>query len=198
MQEGQVTVDEDTHPLPRPFIVMATQNPIEYEGTYPLPEAQLDRFILRASVGYPERSDEWEILKRRMERRVDEASLQEVVGGDRVVELQDVLEDVHVSQSIGLYIVDLIAATREHPDTEVGASPRGGLALLKLARANAFLRGRDFVIPDDVKKVAIPALAHRLTLRPHLWVRNRKGGDVVDEVLAQVPAPAAELEPEQI
>jgi MoxR-like ATPase len=193
MQEGQVTVDETTHPLPVPFIVMATQNPIEYEGTYPLPEAQLDRFILRASVGYPERELEWEILHRRIERRSEEVELKAVVDRERLLELQRVLEDVHVGESIGFYIVDLVKATRAHADTEVGASPRGGLALLKLARGMAFLKERDFVTPEDVKAVAVPALAHRLTLRPHLWVRDRGGVDVVQDVLNAVPAPAAEL-----
>jgi MoxR-like ATPase len=196
MQEGQVTVDETTHELPRPFIVMATQNPIEYEGTYPLPEAQLDRFILRASVGYPERDFEWEILRRRVERREEEVKLRPVVGRERLLEIQMALEEVHVSESLGFYIVDIVKATRAHADVEVGASPRGGLALLKLARGHAFLDGRDFVTPDDVKSVAIPALAHRLSLRPHLWVRNRRGVDVVQEVLDLVPVPAAELEPD--
>jgi MoxR-like ATPase len=196
MQEGQVTVDETTHELPRPFIVMATQNPIEYEGTYPLPEAQLDRFILRASVGYPERDFEWEILRRRVERREEEVKLRPVVGRERLLEIQMALEEVHVSESLGFYIVDIVKATRTHADVEVGASPRGGLALLKLARGHAFLDGRDFVTPDDVKSVAIPALAHRLSLRPHLWVRNRRGVDVVQEVLDLVPVPAAELEPD--
>ena len=195
MQEGQVTVDELTHALPAPFIVMATQNPIEYEGTYPLPEAQLDRFILRASVGYPERDLEWEILRRRIERRSEQVELKAVVARERLLELQRVLEDVYVGESVGLYIIDIAKQTRAHPDTEVGASPRGGLALMKLARGKAFLEGRDFVTPDDVKAVGVPALAHRLSLRPHLWVRERGGVEVVEEVLQTVPAPPAEPGP---
>jgi MoxR-like ATPase len=194
MQEGQVTVDESTHELPRPFIVMATQNPIEYEGTYPLPEAQLDRFILRASVGYPARDVEWEILRRRLDRREEDVHLSPVVSRERLLALQRVLEDIHVTESIGYYITDIVVETRKHADVEVGASPRGGLALMKLARGKAFIEGRDFVTPDDVKAVAVPALAHRLSLRPHLWVRDRSGNDVVQEVLDLVPAPAAELE----
>jgi MoxR-like ATPase len=194
MQEGQVTVDESTHPLPAPFIVMATQNPIEYEGTYPLPEAQLDRFILRAGVGYPERDLEWEILRRRIERRSEEVELKAVVDRERLLEMQRVLEDIYVSESIGLYIIDIAKGTRAHGDTDVGASPRGGLALMKLARGRAFIEGRDFVTPDDVKAVAVPALAHRLTLRPHLWARERGGVEVVQEVLETVPAPPAEPE----
>jgi MoxR-like ATPase len=193
MQEGQVTVEDITHPLEPPFTVIATQNPIEYEGTYPLPEAQLDRFILRTGLGYPERSEEWEILRRRMERGEDDVRLAPVVDGPTLLGMQDALEGVHVSESVGHYIVDVAAATRTHPDVHVGSSPRGALALLKLARGRAMLDGRDFVTPDDAKAVAVPALAHRLTLRPELWVRRVTGEDVVRGVLGEVPAPPAEV-----
>jgi MoxR-like ATPase len=191
MQERQVTIEGVTHLLEPPFVVLATQNPIEYEGTYPLPEAQLDRFLLRIEVGYPERRDEWGVLERRMERTRDEVVLEPVVDGPRLIELQRSLEHVHVSEPIGLYMVDLVAATRESPRLQVGASPRGTLALLKLARARAAVAGRDFVTPEDVKAVAVPALAHRLTLRPELWVQRVRGEDVVREALETVPTPRA-------
>jgi MoxR-like ATPase len=191
MQERQVTIEGVTHLLEPPFIVLATQNPIEYEGTYPLPEAQLDRFLLRIEVGYPERQDEWRVLERRIERTRDEVVLEPVVDAPRLIELQRSLEHVHVSEPIGLYMVDLVAATRESPRLQVGASPRGSLALLKLARARAAVAGRDFVTPEDVKAVAVPALAHRLTLRPELWVQRVRGEDVVREALETVPTPRA-------
>ena len=192
MQERQVTIEGITHPLERPFIVLATQNPIEYEGTYPLPEAQLDRFILRLGVGYPERADEWQVLVRRIEREVDEIELDPVVDGETLLRMQRSLEQVHVSEQVGLYMVDLVAATRSSTRVQVGASPRGTLALLKLARGKAALQGRDFVTPDDVKAVAVPALAHRLTLRPELWVQRVSGDDLVREALESVPTPPAE------
>jgi MoxR-like ATPase len=192
MQERQVTVDGRTRPLARPFLVLATQNPIEYEGTYPLPEAQLDRFVLRASVGYPRRDAEADILGRRLARREDELELAPAVDAPGFVAMQRAVEDVHVAESIRLYIVDLVTATRESPRVQVGASPRGSLALLKLARCRAALDGRDFVLPDDVKSVAVPALAHRLTLRPELWVQQISGADVVRELLGTVPTPAPE------
>jgi len=192
MQERQVTIEGVTHPLDRPFLVLATQNPIEYEGTYPLPEAQLDRFILRLGVGYPERSDEWQMLARRMEREVDEIDLEPVVDGATLRAMQRSLEQVHVSEQIGLYMVDLVNATRTSTRVQVGSSPRGTLALLKLSRGRAALNGRDFVTPDDVKAVAVPALAHRLTLRPELWVQRIKGEDLVREALDSVPTPPAE------
>ncbi len=192
MQERQVTIEGVTHPLDRPFLVLATQNPIEYEGTYPLPEAQLDRFILRLGVGYPERADEWQMLARRMEREVDEIDLEPVVDGATLRAMQRSLEQVHVSEQIGLYMVDLVNATRTSTRVQVGSSPRGTLALLKLSRGRAALNGRDFVTPDDVKAVAVPALAHRLTLRPELWVQRIKGEDLVREALDSVPTPPAE------
>jgi MoxR-like ATPase len=192
MQEGQVTTEGETRPLHGPFVVLATQNPIEYEGTYPLPEAQLDRFILRTSVGYPAREDEWQVLARRLERGEDEVALEAVLDAPGLVGLQRSLEDVHVAESVGLYMVDLVAATRASTRLAVGASPRGTLALLKLSRAKAALEGRDFVAPEDVKAVAVPALAHRLMLRPELWVQRVRGADVVREALESVPTPAAE------
>jgi MoxR-like ATPase len=192
MQERQVTIEGVTHPLDRPFLVLATQNPIEYEGTYPLPEAQLDRVILRLGVGYPERADEWQMLARRMEREVDEIDLEPVVDGATLRAMQRSLELVHVSEQIGLYMVDLVNATRTSTRVQVGSSPRGTLALLKLSRGRAALNGRDFVTPDDVKAVAVPALAHRLTLRPELWVQRIKGEDLVREALDSVPTPPAE------
>jgi len=192
MQERQVTIEGVTHLLEPPFIVLATQNPIEYEGTYPLPEAQLDRFLLRIGVGYPERQDEWLVLERRLERTRDEVVLEPIVDGPRLIELQRALEQVHVSEPIGLYMVDLVAATRASARLQVGASPRGTLALLKLSRAKAALLGRDYVTPEDVKAVAVPALAHRLTLRPELWVQRIRGEDVVREALDSVPTPKAE------
>jgi MoxR-like ATPase len=192
MQEGQVTTEGETRPLHGPFVVLATQNPIEYEGTYPLPEAQLDRFILRTSVGYPAREDEWQVLARRLERGEDEVALEAVLDAPGLVGLQRSLEDVHVGESVGLYMVDLVAATRASTRLAVGASPRGTLALLKLSRAKAALEGRDFVAPEDVKAVAVPALAHRLMLRPELWVQRVRGADVVREALESVPTPAAE------
>src|SRR5439155_15606870 len=149
MQERQVTIEGTTHPLERPFLVLATQNPIEYEGTYPLPEAQLDRFILRLGVGYPSRDDEWQVLARRMEREVDEIELEPVVDGASLLAMQRSLEQVHVSEQVGLYMVDLVAATRTSSRVQVGSSPRGTLALLKLARGKAALHGRHFVTPAD-------------------------------------------------
>jgi MoxR-like ATPase len=191
MQEGQVSVEGETYRLAAPFVVIATENPIEYEGTYPLPEAQLDRFMLRAGVGYPTADDEWEVLRRRIERERDELVLEPVVDGPGLVAMQVALEQVHVSEAVGRYIVDLVQATRAHGDALVGASPRGALALLKLARGRAMLSGRDFVTPDDVKDVAVPALSHRVVLRPELWVRRVHGSDLVRGVLESVPAPAA-------
>jgi MoxR-like ATPase len=192
MQERQVTIEGTTHPLEPPFLVIATQNPIEYEGTYPLPEAQLDRFLLRAAFGYPERDEELEILGRRIERQTDEIVLDTVVDRETLLEMQEAVETVYVSGSVQRYCVDIVAATRVSRSTAVGASPRGCLALLKLARCRAALAGRDFVLPDDVKAIAVPALAHRIVLLPELWVQRVSSVDVIAEVLATVPAPAPE------
>ena len=192
MQERQVTSEGETRELAAPFVVLATQNPIEYEGTYPLPEAQLDRFLIRARVGYPARDHEIEMLTRRIERGEDEVELSAVVDAPTLVDMQHSLEEVHVSDAIQGYIVDVVSATRTSRQLAVGASPRGSLALLKLSRAKAALAGRDFVVPEDVKAVAIPALAHRLTLRPELWVQRVRSEDVVAEALEAVPTPPAE------
>jgi MoxR-like ATPase len=192
MQERQVTTEGQTRRLDRPFLVLATQNPIEYEGTYPLPEAQLDRFLLRMSVGYPDRDDELAVLERRRERRTDDVELGAVVDREALLSMQQSLEDVHVSPSVGYYIVDVVRATRESRSVQVGSSPRGSLAILKLSRANAVLDGRDYVVPDDVKAVAVPALGHRLSLKPELWVQRVRGEDVVREQLETVPTPPAE------
>jgi MoxR-like ATPase len=192
MQERQVTIEGVTHPLARPFLVLATQNPIEYEGTYPLPEAQLDRFLLRVGFGYPSQPDEWELLSRRLERREDEVELDPVIDAATLLELQAAIEHVHVGEAVGGYIVELVTATRTSGSTAVGASPRGSLALLKASRCKAALASRDFVTPDDVKELAVPALGHRLMLKPELWVRRTSADDVVRELLEQVPTPAAE------
>ena len=192
MQERQVTIDGVTHALEPPFLVLATQNPIEYEGTYPLPEAQLDRFVLRTGFGYPSADDEWEMLERRLDRGADEVELHQVVDRPTLIEMQRAIEDVHVDESVGRYIVELVTATRRSPSLSVGSSPRGSLALVKLARCRAALSGRDFVTPDDVKSIAVPALAHRLVLRPELWVQRRGGEDVIREILDEVPTPVTD------
>jgi MoxR-like ATPase len=192
MQERQVTIEGHTNALDRPFLVIATQNPIEYEGTYPLPEAQLDRFILRTSIGYPERAHEWEVLERRVERKEDEVELDVVVDRGTLLDMQRATEQVYVSETVGYYMVDIVKATRESARVQVGASPRGSLALLKLSRCRAALHGRDFVTPDDVKSVAVPALTHRLMLRPELWVQRVSSDDVVQQALETVPTPPAE------
>jgi MoxR-like ATPase len=192
MQERQVTIEGRTHRLEPPFLVIATQNPIEFEGTYPLPEAQLDRFLLRTAFGYPSREGEVDVLARRIERETDEVELRPVVDRETVLEMQAAIESVHVAPSVQEYCVDLVTATRDSQSTAVGASPRGSLALLKLARCRAALQGRDYVLPDDVKAVGVPALAHRLVLRPELWVQRVSAEDVVREVLAAVPTPRAE------
>ena len=192
MQEQQVTIEGTTHVLERPFLVLATQNPVEYEGTYPLPEAQLDRFLLRLQIGYPSPDDEWTILERRLLRGEDEVELNPVVDRETLLAMQGAVEDIHVADSLGRYIVELVGATRTSPRLQVGASPRGSLALLKLARCRAALHGRDFATPDDVKAVAVPGLGHRLMLKPELWVQQISGDDVVREVLEQVPTPSAE------
>jgi MoxR-like ATPase len=192
MQERQVTTEGETRRLGPPFLVLATQNPIEYEGTYPLPEAQLDRFLLRMSVGYPSRADEWQVLANRAARQTDDVALSPLIDREALLEMQRACEDVYVSEPVGLYMVDIVAATRDSQSIQVGASPRGSLALLKLSRCRAALDGRDYVTPDDVKSVAVPALAHRLTLRPELWVQRISAEDVVRERLDTVPTPVAE------
>ena len=192
MQERQTTLEGQTHPLPRPFVVFATQNPIEYEGTYPLPEAQVDRFLMRIDIGYPTRDEEKEILDRRRERRSDDVKIAAAADPEVVLALQAAIEDVHLDDDVERYIVDIVARTREHSQVEVGASPRGSLALMKLGRAQAAIRGRDFVVPDDVKGVAVEALAHRVLLKPDPWIKGVRTAKIVREVLAAVPVPKVE------
>ncbi|PYM21992.1 MAG: magnesium chelatase [Candidatus Rokuibacteriota bacterium] len=192
MQESQVTVEGQSFPLAQPFLVIATQNPIELEGTYPLPEAQLDRFLLRVAVGYPQADAERAILRIRRERRTDEVAVPVLVTRAELLAMQQALEDVFVSDALEQYIVALAQATRSDSRVALGASPRGSLAVLKLARAEAAIRGREFVLPDDVKAVAVVALAHRMVLRPELWVSRTTPAQVVESLLLQVPAPAAE------
>src|SRR5262245_31177824 len=192
MQERQATIEGITHRLTPPFLVIATQNPIEYEGTYPLPEAQLDRFLLRTAFGYPSREGEVDVLSRRIERAADDVELERVIDRETLLEMQRAVEHVHVAESVREYCVDLVAATRISQSVAVGASPRGSLALLKLARCRAALQGRDFVLPDDVKAITVPALAHRLVLRPELWVQRVTAEDVVRDVRDSVPTPPAE------
>jgi MoxR-like ATPase len=189
MGEGQVSMDGETRQLPQPFVVLATDNPIEYEGTYELPEAQLDRFLLRLRFGYLDSADEVSMLQRRLDRRVDEATLRQVTSAAELIAMRASLEDVQVAPDLLEYAVALIRATRQHPQIQVGASPRGALALVQLARGEAILQGRDYVIPDDIKGIAVPALAHRITLRPELWVRQVTGDDVIARLLGEVPVP---------
>jgi MoxR-like ATPase len=190
MQERQVTVEGETFPLAEPFHVLATANPVEYEGTYPLPEAQLDRFLLRVSFGYPSLNEEYDVLARRLERQQEEVELEAVTDADGLLDLQAAVETVRVDESVGRYCVDLAVATRDHHDVLTGASPRGSLGLVLTARAFALLRGRDYVIPEDVKVVARSVLAHRVTVRPELWMTEVTGARVVDDVLGRVPTPA--------
>jgi len=192
MQEAQVTVEGESFRLDPPFLVIATQNPIELEGTYPLPEAQLDRFLIRVAIGYPNADEERQILERRRGRRQDDVEVGAVVPRAEVLGMQQALEDVFVADVVMQYVVDLVQATRADHRVALGASPRGALALLKLARAFAALRGRDFVTPDDVKAMAGPALAHRLILQPELWVTKLSPAQVVSDLLTQVPAPTTE------
>ena len=192
MQERQVTVEGHTFVLPRPFHVLATANPIEHEGTYPLPEAQLDRFLLRLAFGYPSLDEEWDVLSRRMGRRREEIVVDAVLDPAGLLAVQDCVENIHVAESVGRYAIDLVRATREHQDTMVGASPRGSLSLLLCSRALALIEGRDFVIPEDIKRLAVPALGHRIVIRPELWLNNVAPESIVRAVLDVVPVPDAE------
>jgi MoxR-like ATPase len=189
MGESQVSMDGITRRLPQPFVVLATDNPIEYEGTYELPEAQLDRFLLRLSLGYLAPDDEIAMLQRRIDRQQEAAELKAVCDAAELLAMRASLEQVEVSPDLLDYAVNIVGATRSHPQIQVGASPRGGLALVQLSRAQAVLTGRDYVIPDDMKKIAVPALAHRLTLRPELWVRQVKADDVMARLLDTVAVP---------
>jgi MoxR-like ATPase len=190
MQEGQVTVEGRTFGLAQPFHVIATANPIEYEGTYPLPEAQLDRFLLRVSFGYPSQQEEWQVLQRRMARRAEAIKLDPVLDPAGLLAIQQVVETIEVEESVGRYCVALVDATRFHQHLLVGASPRGALALLLVARAYALINHRNFVTSEDVKAIAVAALGHRVTLRPEMWMRQLLPADVISAVLAEVPAPA--------
>jgi len=189
MQEGQVSIAGDTQTLSQPFVVIATQNPIEYEGTFPLPEAQLDRFMVRLSVGYPTETEEVEILQRRLERQQDEITLDTLSSAEDLLAMRAAAETVKVHPDLEKYIVAIVAGTRSHQNIHVGASPRGSLALIKLARANAAIEGRDFVIPDDVKDFAVPALAHRLILSPELWSKRVTELDIVRSIVSLTPVP---------
>jgi len=195
MQERQITVEGQTFVLDSPFHVIATANPIEYEGTYPLPEAQLDRFMLRVSFGYPTRDEEWDVLQRRVTRRHEEQTLRQVTDADTLLRMQAAVERVDVDESISRYCVDLVAATRSHPHVMMGSSPRGALSLMLTSRAMAVIAGRDYVTPEDVKLVAGPVLAHRITVKPELWMSKVSGVSVVESVVSSVPTPSA-LEPD--
>ena len=191
MQERQVTVEGETFQLERPFHVLATANPVEYEGTYPLPEAQLDRFMLQISFGYPTADEEWGVLQRRLARRQEEQRLRAVIDAPTLCAMQEAIERVTVDESVGRYCVELAAATRSHPHTLMGSSPRGSLALMLVARSSAVVAGRDFVIPEDVKAVAVAVLAHRIAVKPELWMSGASGPSVVAAVLGSVATPAA-------
>jgi MoxR-like ATPase len=191
MAEQQVSVDGHSHPLPDPFVVLATDNPIEYEGTYPLPEAQLDRFGLRVRIGYLPERDEVEVLTRRMTRGKEIGQINQILNAHQLIEMRDVVETVAVEADVLDYVVRLVAATRADKDVQVGASPRASLALLQLSRARALLAGRDYVVPEDVKALAVPTVAHRLSLRPEMWVRRITGEDIMERIITRVPAPRA-------
>jgi len=188
MQERQVSIDLETKPLPRPFLVLATQNPIELEGTFPLPEAQVDRFLMKIKLGYPSEEDENQILLR-YEQKDPLVTLKPVTSGDTLLTLQQQVRAVRVETSVREYLVRVTRATREHPAVELGVSPRGTLALYKTSQALAALRGRDYVIPDDIKRLVAPVLTHRIIIRPHTRLRGRTAEDVVSEVVDAVPVP---------
>jgi len=189
MQERQTTLDGKTHELQDPFIVIATQNPIEYEGVYPLPEAQLDRFLVKLALGYPNKMEEVEIMRRRMMRAQEEVTLEPVVDAKLILELQRKVEEIHVDDDVLGYVADIVQATRTHRQVEIGASPRGSLAIFKLARARAVYHSRDYVIPDDVKEAVVPALVHRMIMKAESWVKGTDPKTVVDEVVKSIPVP---------
>src|SRR5215212_2701166 len=191
MQEHQVTVEGETFPLADPFHVLATANPIEYEGTYPLPEAQLDRFLMWISFGYPTETEEHDVVTRRLTRRQEEVELDRVTDAAGLAAIQAAVETVTVDDTVGRYCVDLATSTRDHKDVLTGSSPRGSLGLALAARGFAVIRGRDYVIPEDVKAVARAVLSHRITVKPELWMTQASGPRVVDAVLAEVPTPRA-------
>ena len=189
MQEQQVTLEGETMQLPQPFIVIATQNPIEYEGTFPLPEAQLDRFLIKLAVGYPSLTEEQEILSRRRARKQDDFDLQQVTQVEELILMRQTLEEIFVDPDMERYIAQIVHETRQDTRTLVGASPRGSLALLKLARAQASLTGRSYVLPDDIKDFIQPALSHRLILKPDYWMKKSTANEVLSSVASQVPVP---------
>jgi MoxR-like ATPase len=189
MAEGQVSIDGITHRLPAPFIVLATDNPIEYEGTYPLPEAQLDRFAIRLELRHLSQPEELTMLRRRLERGSAPPVVSQVVDAEGLVAMQESVEQVTVHDDVLSYVVALAATSRQHPQVAVGASPRAELDLVQLARAHALLAGRDYVIPEDVKALAVPVMAHRISLRPEMWVRRVQGADVIEELLRRLPVP---------
>ncbi|MEO8354828.1 MAG: MoxR family ATPase [Chloroflexota bacterium] len=189
MQEGQVTIEGESLPLPEPFLVLATQNPIEYEGTFPLPEAQLDRFMLKLTVGYPTIDEEKLILRRRRERKQDEVLLRQITSAEQVLEMRDEVENVHVNADLESYIASLVHATRVDRRVSVGSSPRGSLAFLKIARANAALENRDFITPDDIKRYAMPVLGHRVILQPEYWMSRQVADEVIRDTIDKTPVP---------
>jgi MoxR-like ATPase len=189
MQEGQVTIEGESLPLPEPFLVLATQNPIEYEGTFPLPEAQLDRFMLKLSVGYPTIDEEKLILKRRRERRQDEVALRDIITAQQVLEMREAVESVHVNADLENYMATLVHVTRVDRRVAVGSSPRGSLAFLKISRANAAIEGRDFITPDDIKRYAMPVLGHRVILQPEYWMSRQVVDDVIRDLLEKTAVP---------
>ncbi|MCB0101380.1 MAG: MoxR family ATPase [Anaerolineales bacterium] len=191
MQEGQVTLEGKTMDLPKPFLVLATQNPIEYEGTFPLPEAQLDRFMIKLSMGYPSIAEEREILNRRHARKQEEVELKAVTSGEELLKLRQAIETIHVEPDLEDYIVRIVHETRRDRRVAVGASPRASLAFLKMARAHAALSGRDFILPDDIKRYAVPILTHRIILLPEYWVARDISGEVIIDVLKKIPVPVA-------
>ena len=191
MQERQVSIEGTTHALPRPFHVLATANPVETEGTYPLPEAQLDRFLMRLTFGYPSADDEWDVIARRIERREESIDVERVLQAGELEKLQRSVETIHVSEAVGRYAVALVRETREHSETAMGSSPRGSLALIQCARALALIQGREFVIPEDIKTLTHACLEHRVVIRPELWLQNISPASVIDSILTRVPAPEA-------
>jgi MoxR-like ATPase len=193
MQEKQVTIENETLKLEEPFIVLATQNPIEYEGTYPLPEAQLDRFIMKLEVGYPNLDEEVQILQNRIMRKTDDLTPAKIASPEKLIEIQTEIEEIHIDDAVLQYIAEIVRRTRVHKDIEVGSSPRGSLALVKLSRARAWLHQRKYVLPDDVKALAIPALSHRLILKPEQWLKGRKATDsIISDILTEIPVPKVE------
>jgi MoxR-like ATPase len=189
MQEKQTTLDGKTYSLTNPFIVMATQNPIEYEGVYPLPEAQLDRFLIRLRIGYPSREEEMEIIRRRMNRAKEEIMIEPITNIDEILQLQQLVETIHVDDDLLGYITDIVQATRTRKQVEVGVSPRGSLALFKLCRARAVVHGRDYVVPDDVKDVVGPALSHRMIMKTESWAQGANPNQILDDVMKTIPVP---------